>query len=43
MINYYYNPEQDELKPKLKGRAGALTVLPPQNKDSEMSGLCSIM
>merc|ERR1712037_464698 len=35
------NPEQDELKPKLKGRA--LTVLPPQNKDSEMSGLCSIM
>ena len=35
------NPEQDELKPKLKGRA--LTVLPAQNKDTEMSGLCSIM
>ena len=35
------NPEQDELKPKLKGRA--LTVLPAQNKDKEMSGLCSIM
>ena len=34
-------PELAERKPKLKGRA--LTVLPAQNKDSEMSGLCSIM
>ena len=35
------SPELAERKPKLKGRA--LTVLPAQNKDSEMSGLCAIM
>ncbi len=34
-------PEQAEMKPKFNGRT--LTVMPPQKKDSEISGLCSIM
>merc|ERR1740128_820626 len=33
--------EREALKPRLKGRK--LTVLPPVNKDTDMSGLCSIM
>ena len=33
--------EREAAKPKLRGRK--LTVFPPQNKDSELSGLCSIM
>ncbi len=33
--------EREAAKPKLRGRK--LTVFPPQSKDSELSGLCSIM
>jgi hypothetical protein len=33
--------EREAAKPKLRGRK--LTVFPPQVKDSELSGLCSIM
>ena len=32
---------QEDLKPRLKGKK--LTVFPPQEKDKELSGLCSIM
>ena len=33
--------ERDAAKPKLRGRK--LDVWPPQQRDSELSGLCSIM
>ena len=33
--------ERDAAKPKLRGRK--LNVYPPQNKDSDLSGLCSVM
>ena len=34
-------PELEDYKPKLKGRK--FDVLPMQNKDTELSSLCSIM
>ena len=34
-------PEQLELKPRLKDKK--LVLMPPQNKGSDLSGLCSIM
>ena len=33
--------QMDEAKPRLKGKK--LTTWPPMKKDSELSGLCSIM
>merc|ERR1712214_181477 len=33
--------ELDAAKPRLKGKK--FTVMPPMNKDSDLSGLCSIM